>query len=66
MFENDSMTIGNVKDLIYEEILLYHFPDKLREYDQRKAEFESERQANPSPAVESTQDANSDSGDEGN
>lgn len=66
MFENDSMTIGNVKDLIYEEILLYHFPDKLREYEQRKAEFESERQTNPSPAVESTQDANSDSGDEGN
>ena len=66
LFEDENLNIGGMKDLIFEEILLYHFPDKLRQYEQRKAEFEVNRQSIPAIVPETTQeDVESDSGDEG-
>lgn len=35
-FEQYNLTIEQLKDMIYEEILLYHFPSQMKEYDQRK------------------------------
>ena len=39
-FEKQLLTMRDLKDLIYEEILLYHFPDKRSEYEAQKIEFE--------------------------
>jgi hypothetical protein len=51
--------------LIYEEILLYHFPEKQREYERKKAVFERELQdSQPATEEEATQEATNDSGDE--
>ena len=40
-FEDDNLTVRDVKNMIFEEILLYHFPGKLREYERKKTEFEA-------------------------
>lgn len=34
------MTGNDLKDLIYEEILLYHYPNKLDAYTKEKLDFE--------------------------
>jgi len=39
-FERQLLTMKDLKDLVYEEILLYHFPDKKSEYEQAKKEYE--------------------------
>lgn len=41
-FERQVMTMRELKDLIYDEIMLHHFPDKLTEYQTAKARFEAE------------------------
>ena len=41
-FENQLLDANALKDAIYEEILLLHFPDKLEQYEQRKAAFEAQ------------------------
>ena len=64
LFENDTLTIERAKELVYEEILLYHFPEKQREYEQRKRQFEVEPQDNLPSADEATVEATTDSGDE--
>ena len=66
-FEDEALGLGPIKNLIYEEILLYHFPDRLRTYEEQKAEFERHRHENAAVVQEITQeDANSeDSGEEG-
>ncbi|CAG9331579.1 unnamed protein product [Blepharisma stoltei] len=38
-FEDENLDIEDLKDLLYEEILLYHFPGKVEEYNKAKAEF---------------------------
>ncbi|CAG9318191.1 unnamed protein product [Blepharisma stoltei] len=38
-FEKRVLNIRELKDLIYEEILLYHFPQKREEYDRAKLEY---------------------------
>ena len=63
-FEDESLTITGAKDLIYEEILLYHFPEKQREYERRKAVFERESQDSQPVTEEAMQEATNDSGDE--
>ena len=40
-FEEYSLTIEQMKDLIYEEILLYNFPEVKAEYERKKKEGES-------------------------
>lgn len=40
-FENHNLTLQQLKDLIYEEILLYHFPDFKSDYESRKANHEN-------------------------
>jgi len=35
-FEREVLTMRELKDMIYEEILLYHFPSKLKEYERMK------------------------------
>lgn len=40
-FENHNLTLQQLKDLIYEEILWYHFKDFRDQYDQRKTKGES-------------------------
>lgn len=35
-FEDKNLTLQQFKDLIYEEILLYHFPDFKAEYKEKK------------------------------
>lgn len=39
-FERQHLTMRQLKDLIYEEILLYHFPLKKEEYEKQKAEYD--------------------------
>ena len=43
-FEGQLLTGNDLKDLIYEEILLYHFPDKLDAYTKEKLNFEKRYQ----------------------
>lgn len=43
-FENEDLPIERIQDMIYEEILLYHFPSKKREYEALKHAYE---EANP-------------------
>lgn len=38
-YERQILTMKDLKDLMYEEILLYHFSDKKQEYDRHKAEY---------------------------
>ena len=38
-YERQILTMKDLKDLMYEEILLYHFNDKKQEYDRNKAEY---------------------------
>lgn len=64
LFENDSLTIETAKELMYEEILLYHFPEKQRGYEQRKGEFDLEPQDNLLSENEIAPEVASDSGDE--
>lgn len=64
LFEKETLTIAATKDLIYDEILLYHFPSRLQEYEQRKAAFEAQRQSVPEENGDTTHEAESDSGDE--
>jgi serine/threonine protein kinase len=48
-YERQILTMKDLKDLMYEEILWYHFSDKRREYDTGKAAYmETNR---PTPAV---------------
>ena len=39
LFESQVSTLIDLKDLIYSEILLYHFSDKLEEYHKKKQGF---------------------------
>ena len=39
-FEREILTLGGFKDLIYEEVLLYHFPEKMQQYKEEKEAFE--------------------------
>jgi serine/threonine protein kinase len=39
-FENYVMTISDLKDLLYSEILLHHFPQRLTEYTQQKLQYD--------------------------
>lgn len=41
LFENEILSVGATKTLIFEEILLYHFPPKLQEYEANKAAFDA-------------------------
>ena len=43
-FENEDLPIERIQDMIYEEILLYHFPSKKREYEALKRTYD---EANP-------------------
>jgi hypothetical protein len=36
--------VGDIKALIFDEVLLYHFPEKKREYERKKALFDAQRQ----------------------
>ncbi|CAG9331548.1 unnamed protein product [Blepharisma stoltei] len=48
-FEKQPLMMRQLKDLIYEEILLYHFPQKKEEYEKLKAEYDNQqRQAGKS------------------
>ena len=47
LFENEILGVAATKELIFNEILLYHFPAKLREYEENKAAFD----ARPTPVV---------------
>ncbi len=38
-FEREVLTMRELKDMIYEEILLYHFPSKLDEYERAKRSY---------------------------
>jgi len=38
-FERQLLTMRDTKDLIYQEILLYHFQDKRDEYEKAKSEY---------------------------
>lgn len=42
-FENENLGVGDIKALIFDEILLYHFPAKKAEYERRKNAFEANR-----------------------
>jgi serine/threonine protein kinase len=48
-FERHVMTMRELKDLIYDEILLHHSPDKLAEYTTAKARFDRELTVNAQP-----------------
>ena len=39
-FERMQLSMAELKDLIYEEVLLYHFEDKKEEYERHKREYE--------------------------
>ena len=39
-YERQLLTMRDLKDLMYDEVLLYHFPEKLEEYEIAKSEFE--------------------------
>lgn len=39
-FEKQLLTARELKDMVYEEILLYHFPEKVESYNDTKMEFE--------------------------
>ena len=43
LFENEILTVGDIKALIFDEVLLYHFPQKKAEYERKKAAFEAQR-----------------------
>ena len=40
-FEMRELTMDELKDMIYEEILLFHFQDKKNEYERARSEFEN-------------------------
>lgn len=40
-FEQENLTIEQMKDMIYEEILLYHYPEVKKEYYKKKKEGKS-------------------------
>lgn len=40
-FEKHDLNLKGFKDLIYEEILLHHFPEKKEEYEKSKQEYDS-------------------------
>lgn len=44
-FEMRELGMEELKDMIYEEILLYHFPEKRAEYERGKSEFENRLKA---------------------
>jgi hypothetical protein len=52
LFENEILSVSATKSLIFEEILLYHFPAKLTQYEGNKAVFDA-RPAPPVPRQES-------------
>jgi serine/threonine protein kinase len=39
-FERQLLTARDLKDLLYEDILLHHFPEKTAEYERLKAAFD--------------------------
>ena len=41
-FERQLLTLNGLKDLIYEETLLYHFPEKVSQYEADKKAFEDQ------------------------
>lgn len=41
-FERQILTMEDLKNLLYEEILLWHFPEKKRTYEESKVKFESQ------------------------
>jgi len=47
LFENEILSVAATKNLIFEEILLYHFPAKLTEYETSKNAFDTR----PPPVV---------------
>lgn len=47
LFENEILSVAATKTLIFDEILLYHFPAKLSEYEASKSAFD----ARPNPVV---------------
>jgi serine/threonine protein kinase len=49
-FERQLLTMRDLKDLIFEEILMYHFPQKKFEYEQAKQEFDNHFMAGRNPA----------------
>lgn len=46
-FERKPLNMRELKDLIYEEILLYHFTHKLEEYEKSKQEFDAQLSLSP-------------------
>ena len=58
-FERDVLTMRELKDMIYEEILLYHFPSKREEYEQAKRTF-SISAAPPNSIIAGEQEEESD------
>ena len=59
LFENEILTVSATRNLIFEEILLYHFPEKLTEYERSKASYDAQRTAAPA-AVENSSGSDSD------
>jgi len=53
LFENEILTVGDIKALIFDEVLLYHFPQKKTEYERRKTAFETQRIKEESETEES-------------
>jgi serine/threonine protein kinase len=49
-FERQLVTMRDLKDLLYEEILLWHFPERMQEYEQARLEFERNRPTGPRAA----------------
>ena len=45
LFENQILTVKELKNLVYDEILLYHFPEKVESYTEAKLTFEKEQKS---------------------
>lgn len=60
-FERQLLSAKDLKDLIYEDILLHHFPDKVSEYDAAVAEMANRA---PGPREEAKGENSGESDDE--
>ena len=43
LFENETLSVNDIKALIFDEVLLYHFPTKKEEYERQKLAFDQQQ-----------------------